>query len=213
MSIKLQRTETNPTSNSQPRFLRDILKAIGGATVATLSLLSLCLTSAQAASFVTTFSSDFDLTLEWSGSDLNVDGTIDGSELSGPVSIIDPLFGNTFSLGSPSSWDFSSFSYDTATNVIGSLKIGTIRRNFEFQNNNLNNNPNLYIFKNFKTPFDLIQSDIDLTEVISSFQTVRTTDYEMDGGGEVEATPEPTLTLGLITLGGLMLGSRKKEKA
>ncbi|NES02349.1 MAG: hypothetical protein F6K22_05555 [Okeania sp. SIO2F4] len=66
------------------RFCKHFLKALGGATVSMLSLLSLCLTSAQAASFVTTFETDKgDVTLEWSGSDSSGDGTIDFSELSG----------------------------------------------------------------------------------------------------------------------------------
>ena len=33
-----------------------------------------------------------------------------------------------------------------------------------------------------------------------------------DGGGGSVSTPEPTLTLGFITLGGLMLGSKRKRK-
>ncbi len=32
-------------------------------------------------------------------------------------------------------------------------------------------------------------------------------------GAEMASTPEPSLILGFITLGGFMLGSRKKEKA
>ncbi len=86
-----------------------LLKALGSATVSTVSLLSLCLTSAQAASFVTTFeTSQGDVTLEWSGSDSSGDGTIDGSELSGPVSV--NLGGTTYDLGSPESWDDHRFS-------------------------------------------------------------------------------------------------------
>ena len=34
-----------------------------------------------------------------------------------------------------------------------------------------------------------------------------------NGGAEVVSTPEPSLMLGLMTLGGFMLGSRKKAKA
>ncbi len=34
-----------------------------------------------------------------------------------------------------------------------------------------------------------------------------------NGGAEVVSTPEPSLMLGFMTLGGFMLGSRKKAKA
>ncbi|NEQ41920.1 MAG: hypothetical protein F6K40_39370 [Okeania sp. SIO3I5] len=90
MTKRKMKKTTNFTETNQQSLLRrrvkHILKALSAATVSTLSLLSLCLTSAQAASFVTVFeTSRGNLSLEWSGDDLDGDGTIDFSELSGPL--------------------------------------------------------------------------------------------------------------------------------
>ena len=74
--MPLTHKRTNQSSFS--RSLKHILKALGGATVSIGATFSLFLTSAQAASFVTTFTTTVvDVTLEWSGKDENDDDLID----------------------------------------------------------------------------------------------------------------------------------------
>ncbi len=188
------------------RFCKHFLKALGGATVSTLSLLSLCLTSAQAASFVTTFETNQgDMTLEWSGSDSNVDGTIDLSELSGPVSV--GWNGNKLDLGSPESWWESSFSYDTSTKEID---LDTLEMGSEFTR--ITYDLSFYKTGENSSRF-FLEGDFGLFYIMYDGTRQETEEVEMSGGDRVESTPEPTLTLGLITLGGLMLGSKRKKKA
>ncbi|MDJ0517556.1 MAG: PEP-CTERM sorting domain-containing protein [Trichodesmium sp. MO_231.B1] len=193
---------TQTTSSKSSRFFKHFLKALGGATVSTLSLLSVCLTSAQAASFVTTFSTDGpDVTLFWSGSDSSGDGIIDFSELGGPIE---------FSVG---------------TGVRYDLLAGEKLYNNMFEYNMISEEiSQLYIYSGSSdgdTGHVLALAPIspDRAYVVTTTGSHQTETWDIFKGQETEtaetarvATPEPSLTLGFITLGGLMLGSKRKTK-
>ncbi|MGD1807272.1 hypothetical protein ACP6PL_17790 [Dapis sp. BLCC M126] len=108
-------------STNQSSFdssIKQLLKALGGATVSIGATFSLFLTSAQAASFVTTFEIDtLNVTIVGSGEDADGDKVIEYTELSSPVSVMFD-WGEGIVL---TVWDFPNFSYSLETETFSGL--------------------------------------------------------------------------------------------
>ena len=195
----------NPSTNSLPKkkLLKHILAALSGATLALGATFSLFSSGVQAASFVTEFQTDgSNVTLDWSGEDADDDGHIRIDELIDAEITWD---GVTYDLyDSDLTFVDAKFDYDTEENL---LKVVYIDK-FKIVDDKV-------YFINFSydifTYFSYLALQAGPEFYALKGQIVQET--EMTGGGTLATTPEPTLTLGLITLGGLMLGSRKKEKA
>ncbi len=207
--MPLTHKRTNPSSFS--RSLKHILKALGGATVSMGATFSLFLTSAQAASlsYVTTFETDDGaVTLEWSGKDTNKNDLIEFGELSGDMVV--GFGGATYDLGPVSTFYYRDFTFNKNTSkLVSDFDIGSEDKyNFWFSGLSIDSSPGYEI-----TLFDWSLLDGEIFELELLGQSTTTTTTEPWSGDPVASTPEPTLTLGLITLGGLMLGSRKKVKA
>ncbi len=207
---------TFPTFSKSSRFFKHFLKALGGATVSTLSLLSLCITSAQAASFVTTFeTNDGNVTLEWSGEDANQDGTIDGTELSGSWTV--RYDGEkTLDLGDGENFSNTTFEYNIADARISidRIFVGTNYSGLNFGTNTVWNTDDFIVYVD---DYSGIGSRVFGKNYLGiSTQTIddaTEADYPTPAQPAAAATtPEPALTLGLIALGGLMLGSKRKTK-
>ncbi len=118
MNLKKNYNQTNQSSHSRSlRSLKHILKALCGATVFLGATFSLFLTSAQAASFVTTFDTEVgDISLEWSGSDEDKNGFIEFSELFGSVGLT--AGGKSIDFGLVSNFVGRSFEYNTISRQI-----------------------------------------------------------------------------------------------
>ncbi|NES65121.1 MAG: PEP-CTERM sorting domain-containing protein [Okeania sp. SIO2D1] len=202
----IQNPATATTASQKSKIsssFQQLLKALGGATVSLGAYFSLFLTSAQAASFVTTFETSVgDVTLEWSGEDASLDGIIDGTELSGHARV--GFNGHFYDLFN-SQLNPSTFSYDLGSSVLEEYSI------------NLGNTSGYHLYRHWGALVldnDPIVTTVLTAEVLSQETTETAVMHSGDGGGVVgvATTPEPTLTLGLIALGGLMLGSKRKSK-
>ncbi|MEM1168504.1 MAG: PEP-CTERM sorting domain-containing protein [Cyanobacteria bacterium P01_H01_bin.35] len=206
----MKTTKTN-NSKSIDRLTKHFLSALGGATVSTLSILSS--TSAQAASFVTTFDTvNGNVTLEWSGEDANNDGEINSRELSGSMTV--EFNGVRYELGSVADFETRNFSF-IGVNELPSSQISFIE--VGFSGGDVDS-----FYLEVDSSVRLFQNQIVDTESGVELEPIFRARFNPDGsqttrlvGGPTTAvtTPEPSLTLGFITLGGLMLGSKRKRKA
>ncbi len=190
---KMQKNKTSRTSlASASNYHKLLLKALGGVTVQTILSSFFFLTSAQAASFVTTLETTDDgrVTLEFEANDSNKDGIISEGELSGEIGakILSEGVVETMFLESN---EYELFHFDISEN--------------ELQ----------WAFGYSYSSYELIQIDdysIYLNIQSSSDDFLEERLWEREIVEERASTPEASLTLGFITLGGLMLGSKRKTK-
>ncbi|MGK7920686.1 MAG: PEP-CTERM sorting domain-containing protein [Trichodesmium sp.] len=228
------RTSQPTNKSSFSRSLKQILKALGGATVSIGATFSLLTFSAQADDYRTLLETDKgNVYIDWSGSDANLDGVIDANELFGNFTV--SFSGATYDLGSPSSWTLTSFSYDVSDSLLDLSHYGIDVGRYDVFDSGITLSSYVYGPEDPDGPYALHYQEYvyerydDLLD--RTFYT--TTDFYFyydsptnqstqrrvvtsgGGGGGVSlaSTPEPTLTLGFITLGGLMLGSKRKRKA
>lgn len=186
----------------------------------TCTIWGLMLNPVAAASFTTTFSflgDDRELVFDWAGSDLNGDGVIafsgssigSDSELSawslrlvesdGSVVFEDVIVENS------SVVDFDGFQR------LIDFEIRVFRDSFSFQKLNNDVQDVLPFNSSFRLEF------IGLFAPRANFQLFNETNLRVvDQTSTVPttsvSTPEPSLILGFITLGGVMLGSKRKTK-
>ncbi len=169
--------------------------------------------SAQAASFVTKFETNQgNVILEWSGEDEDGNSKISVNELSGPVTL--SAWGDSYDLGSPDSWfSDAAFVYNTSSSLVdvgfGELAVGTHTGGYRlYSSPEWQNGWKSTADLNFGFPTWTREN----LSVLKQKTAVVGGTGASSGGANNASTPEPTLTLGLITLGGLMLGSKRKTK-
>nr|WP_293092271.1 hypothetical protein [Okeania sp. SIO2F4] len=197
---------------------KQILTALAGATVSLGATFSLLAQGAQAASFVTTFTDGTDsskwVKLEWSGVDSQSEGEegfgwITEEELVGGISIWDNE-GNRWE-SEVEDLIQSSFLFDLSTGQL-QLEEGDfilyIDEDLEVGIQNYNGD----MFKDGEWQWvDQVSWNLGFGLITLDSYDVATEKMESAVATAV-ATPEPSLTLGFIALGGLMLGGTIKNR-
>ncbi|WP_287273639.1 MULTISPECIES: hypothetical protein [unclassified Okeania] len=201
---------------------KQILAAIAGATVSLGATFSLLAPSAQAASFTTEFKNgdgDVVFELDWSG-EFGDDGIISGKdgELTGEWTLRD-AYGESYSFGSYFLTRYSNFTYSVSTDL-NILNIDPITNRITSINlPRVYSYSPQYSFLLSWARYGLEGGHISDPKlgfrfgqggVLREFENIA--NWETNRRDEQVSTPEPSLTLGFITLSGLMLGGSIKNR-
>ncbi|MGD1699564.1 hypothetical protein [Dapis sp. BLCC M229] len=185
--------------NIKKHILTSLQATIIGATFSLLQY------PATAANFTTTFTLPDDtkpLTATWSGEDMNADGLIRAEE----------LMGMTFDLVNFGIFEVTptSFSYNLSTNTIAMSASGTVSSyGFGFYNVTISPSQSKIQQNGPRVPnWNYIRH----WRGTNAVETIALDALEADSPESLtpQPTPEPSLTLGFITLSGLMLGGTRK---
>ncbi len=198
--FKFQDVHLPKTKKMINNLRKQILTALAGATVSLGATFSLLAPSAQAASFTTEFKNgdgNVVFELDWSG-EFGDDGVISGAdgELTGKWTV--RYDGKAQSLGDASLFKYSDFEYSLSSGLDwknDKLRVGTDAWNLK---GGIDRGFGLNEFYGGSGNLAFTESPY-----VTSSQTVIR---------EEVSTPEPSLTLSFITLGGLMLGGTIKNR-